>query len=119
MLRNDVYAGVVIYNRRQWVRDSTTGKRSYVERPRSEWRKQERPELRIIDAATWHETQARIGAVAKQYKQGPRKFSTFPLSGLLVCGACGAQLTITGTGKRYYFCSAHAPAGADQRSQHR
>lgn len=107
MLRNDIYAGVVIYNRRQWVRNSETGKRSYVERPRSEWRKQERPELRIIDAVTWHETQARIGAVAKQYKQGPRKVSTFPLSGLLVCGACGAQLTITGTGKRYYFCSAH------------
>jgi site-specific DNA recombinase len=107
MLRNEIYAGVVIYNRRQWVRNSETGKRSYVERPRSEWRKQERPELRIIDPATWHETQARIGAVARQYKQGPRKTSTFPLSGLLACGACGAPMTITGSGRRYYFCSAH------------
>jgi site-specific DNA recombinase len=107
MLRNEVYAGSVIYNRRQWIRDSETGKRRYVERPRSEWRKQERPELRIIDAGTWHEAATRISAIAKRYKQGQRKTSSFPLSGLLACGACGALLTINGSGKRYYLCSAH------------
>lgn len=107
MLRNEVYAGVVIYNRRKWTRDSETGKRTKSDRPRSEWRTQERPDLRIIDPGTWHEAIARGGAVARQYKQGPRKTSTFPLSGLLACGACGATMTITGSGKRYYFCSAH------------
>ena len=37
MLRNEVYVGRAVWNRRQWVRNPKTGKRVYRLNPESEW----------------------------------------------------------------------------------
>ena len=44
--------------RRQWLKDPDTGKRRYVERPRSEWQTREAPELRIIAQELWDSVQS-------------------------------------------------------------
>ncbi|MFI5307573.1 MAG: recombinase family protein [Polyangiales bacterium] len=103
MLRNEIYVGRVVFNRRQWDRDSETGKRRKTERARSEWRCTERQELRIIDVETWEAAQDRARTVEVTYRQGARPKRGYPLSGLLVCGTCGEALTVNGGG-RYYAC---------------
>ncbi len=104
LLRNEVYVGALVFNRREWTRDSTTGKRGYRERPRSEWRRRERPELRIIDSATWHAAQETLHKVRRASKAGERARPGYPLSGLLVCGACGEHMVLSGGERRYYQC---------------
>jgi site-specific DNA recombinase len=104
ILRNEIYAGVVIFGRREWLRDKTTGKRRYVERPKSEWRKRTVPELRIIDAETWAAAQSLVQQTARAFKQGKRSKRGYPLSGLLACGECRSPMVIGGGGK-YYGCS--------------
>lgn len=101
MLRNELYAGRVVFNRRQWERDHETGKRKKRDRPRNEWRIRECPELRIVDADTWDGMQALIRAAAKRHEGGQRKKNAYPLSGLLACGMCGASMVIAGGGKLY------------------
>lgn len=102
MLRNEQYVGIVVWNRKQWALDIESERRRYTTRSRAEWRKREQPELRIIDAATWAEAQARVRSTAQTYAQGKRPKRGYPLSGLLVCGACGEPMTVAG---RYYACS--------------
>lgn len=104
MLRNDIYAGVVIYNRRRWERDNETGKRRYVDRPRAEWSRSENPELRIIDPATWEAAQQRVREVERVFRSDARPKRGYPLSGLLLCDGCGHPMSIGGGG-RYYQCS--------------
>ena len=105
MLRNEIYAGVVIYNRKRWERDNETGKRRWVERPRSEWKRAEREELRIIDAETWAAAQDRIRHVERIYRADERPKRGFPLSGLLHCDQCGRLMSISN--HSYYQCSGH------------
>jgi site-specific DNA recombinase len=117
MLRNERYAGVFIWNKRKWTKDPTTGKRRYVERPESEWVRTERPDLAIVDAATWSAVQARHARTAQDH--GERKRSTSPhlLSGLLRCGVCGAPLSIVSQRKKagvsysQFGCSARQSRG--------
>ena len=59
MLNNELYAGRVVWNRRQWLKDPETGRRRYVERPQSEWQTREAPELRIVSAELWQRVQDR------------------------------------------------------------
>jgi hypothetical protein len=60
----------------------------------------ERPELRIIDAATWQETQARLKAIHKRYtgetRGATRHRTRYLFSGVLVCGECDGPMTIAG-----------------------
>ena len=103
MLRNEIYIGRVVFNRRRWERDHDSGKRRYVERPQSEWRTADRPELRIIDPHTWEAACLRTRSVADTYKHAARPKQGYSLSGLLVCGLCGEAMLINGGG-RYYAC---------------
>ena len=104
MVKNELYTGQVVFNRKAWHRDEDTGKRTYVERPRSEWRRREDPSLRIIDNDLWHAAQARGAQVAADFKQGARPKRKYPLSGLLQCALCGQPMVIAGGG-RYYRCA--------------
>ena len=49
ILNNELYRGVIIYNRQRFVKDPDTGKRLARENPESEWHRQDVPHLRIID----------------------------------------------------------------------
>jgi len=104
MLRNERYAGIVIFGRRQWLRDAETDKRRWRKRERSEWRRREAPELRIVDAETWEAAQRRMHAGASKRDLGRLPKRGYPLSGLLVCSLCSEPMTIT-AGGRYYACS--------------
>ncbi|HKX01482.1 MAG TPA: recombinase family protein, partial [Methylomirabilota bacterium] len=123
ILRNEKYAGVWIWNRTKFLKDPDTGRRRPIPRPPEEWVRQERPELRIVEAELWDAVRERFSLLAERYECGPGRrpggsarlaYSPYLLSGLLRCGVCGARMTArtitrkkNGTAYRYgwYACS--------------
>ncbi len=99
MLRRRLWpcAGRVVWNRSRFVKAPGSNKRLRRERPESEWRTADRPELRIIDDALWNRVQRRIERVADQYKgKRPGLYnraasSPYLLTGFLKCSSCGAS----------------------------
>ncbi len=57
ILLNERYIGRFIWNKRKYVRNPKKKNRKAVERPRSEWRILERPELAIISPEIWDAVQ--------------------------------------------------------------
>jgi site-specific DNA recombinase len=106
MLRRELYVGLSIWNRSRFIKQPGTNKRVRRERPRTEWRIVERPELRIINERLWDRVQARLAWAAQTFGPGSRpglrhRSSTSPnlLTGFLKCGVCAANLVIvTGRG---------------------
>jgi site-specific DNA recombinase len=122
MLRNELYAGKVVWNRSQFVKRPGTNRRVPRGRPRSEWKIIDRPELRIISPELWdrvEERQRLLMAVYGRSGTGIHKASSSPylLTGFLKCDDCGANLIIvSGKAKaateKYYGCSYHFNRGA-------
>ena len=114
LLHNELYAGKVIWNRRQWLKDPETGKRRYIERPQSEWQVREQPELAIIDHETWARSrlraagQRRHGAAKAETKKGGRPYRSL-FAGLLRCPVCGGSMVAVDA--RRYGCSIHKERG--------
>jgi hypothetical protein len=93
ILYNDLYAGRIMFNRQTFMRDPETRRRVARPNPRSDWKEQEVPHLRIIDDSTWNAVQARLerGSSQPAHKlRRPRRL----FSGLLVCGECDGPVTI-------------------------
>ncbi len=92
---NELYSGVIVWNRVRMVKDPTTGKRISRPNKAADYRRAQAPHLRIIDHETWDAAQAikrgrsNVGATAARK---PLR----PLSGLLRCGYCGAGMTALG-----------------------
>lgn len=111
LLNNELYIGSYIWNRREWLKDPDDATRRVPRmRPRSEWKVAERPDLRIIDDATWTAVRQRMDAPRR--KGGQRGRGPAPrtlLGGLLRCGVCGGA--IMAVHKRYYGCAAHKDRG--------
>lgn len=97
LLHNERYAGELIWNRSQWIRDPDTGKRLRRERPRSEWIIRKIPAL--VDGATWERVQARF-TTRREFGATVRGV----LSGVLECALCGGKMIITGGSQRRYVC---------------
>ena len=82
-------------------------------RPKSEWVRFKNPTLRIIDDLLWLRVQARLKA--SRAKSPPNTLakrgrpSKYLLSGLMVCGECGANYIMQDT--RAYGCSGHTAGG--------
>lgn len=118
LLTNESYAGRWVWNRREWRKVPGTNRRTCRERPRSEWVTQERPELAIVDVATWVACNARssteaaaAGTLSSAERRGSGRRS-YLLSGILRCGACRALMAIHGGGHAgYYRCSAASSRG--------
>ena len=106
LLNNEIYIGRVIWNRRQWLKDPDTGKRTPVHRPRSEWLVREAPELRIIDQALWEQTRPRQLVYTNPARGRPH--ATL-FGGLLRCDTCGGPIIAINT--RRYGCAAHKDKG--------
>ena len=111
ILRNDLYSGVLVWNKVRMLKDPDTGKRISRTNPRSAWQRAEVPEYRIIDADLWQRVQAMIEpkneapAVRARQKRPVR-----PLSGLIRCGACGSGMAVHGrdkSGRVRIQCSRH------------
>lgn len=106
ILGNDIYIGRQIWNRSQWVKDPDTGKRQRRERPAADWIVHERPELALVDAATWASVQ-RVRGAAKGRGGGPR----YVLSGVLECAECGGKMVVGGSHGGRYYCGNYKAGG--------
>jgi site-specific DNA recombinase len=122
ILNNDIYRGVVVWNRARWVRSAAdSGKRKQLMNPRSEWIEHIDESLRIVSDALWGRVKARqqiqaqtigkrvkrglaIGAASKT-GPGPR----YLFSTLLECGVCGANFVVVD--KYRWGCSSHKHGG--------
>ncbi len=103
MLLNERYRGMWTFGEREWRKVPGTNRRLARIRASGPLDRQERPELAIIDDATWTATQARFARNPSM----PKKKRSFMLSGLLYCATCGSRMQFTGTVTRPYFaCSA-------------
>ncbi|MFA5957097.1 recombinase family protein [Hyphomicrobium sp.] len=108
ILNNELYRGVIVYNRQQFLKDPATGKRVSRVNPRSAWLRQEVPDLRIIEEGLWLKVQTireSRGGPMIHLKRGPQRL----LSGLVHCGCCGARYNIAT--KDHMRCSAQTNSG--------
>jgi DNA invertase Pin-like site-specific DNA recombinase len=103
MLLNERYRGVRVWNRVQYVLNPETGKTEARRREESEHVRFEDETLRIVPDELWHAVRDQNARVRE--KHGPKRLGgmsrtansrRYLFSGLLVCGLCGANITIVG-----------------------
>lgn len=105
LLHNERYAGRLVWNRSQFVKDPDTGRRIRRGRPPEEWVVREIEP--IVDAATWQRVQARFSTRAGG-RGGRRRYL---LSGLLECALCGSKLIVVGGSQHRYVCGTNHAGG--------
>lgn len=125
ILNNELYAGVLVWNRQRFVKDPATGKRVSRPNPESQWIRNEVPHLKIVNDSLWQrarERQQQIAAIfgpnpantregrAKRLHLANRPVSL--LSGLLTCGCCGGKIGIL-TPNRYGCLNHHRRGTCD------
>lgn len=114
--KNEIYHGVRIWNRTQFVFNSADGTRVKRKRPPSEWVRVEVPQLRIISEELWEQVH-RVNQAGRDKTYGRRlgglsrteSSRNYMFSGLLTCGECGGPITVVG-GKPpavFYGCRNH------------
>jgi site-specific DNA recombinase len=112
ILHNELYVGRLVWNKQRYLKDPNTGKRLARINPESEWIVTNVPELRIVDDDLWHRVQGRLATIRgseRVRKARAKKFwldrrPKHLLTGLVICGNCGASLLAAG--KDYLCCSA-------------
>ena len=116
VLFNEIYRGMLIFNKVSSTRNPQTGRIHYRINPESEWIRTAVPHLRIIDENLWQSVQARI-ALGSQKQWRPkisartRKSTLQPLdstraktlTGLVKCGSCGGLKSVANDSR--YICS--------------
>lgn len=104
ILNNELYAGVLVWNRQRFIKDPSTGKRVSRPNPESEWIRIEVAHLRIADDDLWQAAKARQQQIAVLFEttttgvrearakrlHAARRPASL-LSGLLSCGCCGGK----------------------------
>lgn len=104
IVNNELYVGVLVWNRLRFVKDPSTGKRvSRINTP-EKWIRSEVPHLRIVDDALWQAVRNRQKDIAVRFEataEGVRKATARKLherkrpvsllSGLLTCGCCNGK----------------------------
>jgi site-specific DNA recombinase len=116
IINNELYIGRLIWNRLHYSKNPVTGKRVSRLNPKSAWIAIEVPELRIVDQDLWDEVRQRQIELSLSVRSerirsalNERHRNKYLLSGLLVCGVCGAAYTVIG-GERY-ACANHVNRG--------
>jgi hypothetical protein len=123
MLLNERHIGRFTWNRRKHVRVAGRAHRRAINRPRSEWKTLNQPELAIIDATLWSQVQARFqGRRQKRAGRSPGSVNKgrrpHLLTGIAKCGNCGAGMHVVGSRKKKGItyvqlgCSGHWTRGA-------
>ena len=128
LLRNRLFVGERVWNRQQWMKDPSTGRRIARPNPRDQWVTSQVPALAIIDPDVWAATEARLSAsslntreeaepddlAAPAPNRGARLAAArrppWLLSGLVRCGLCQGPLTVMGSGGRL-GCANHVERG--------
>lgn len=103
ILNDELYIGRRIWNRCSYVKNPATGRRVARMNPPDQWTTSEVPDLRIVSDELWYRVKrgqerttfqmARDDTGNPLNRAHRRKFL---LSGLLVCGCCGAGYAIIG-----------------------
>src|SRR5690606_24655614 len=122
IVNNELYVGVLVWNRMHFIKDPNTGKRVSRINPEGEWIRTEVPHLRIVDDKLWNAVRARQKQIAKIFGPNPANtragrmkrlhLANRPvalLSGLLSCGCCGGKYGIITTAR--YGCLNHHRRG--------
>ena len=118
LLRNELYVGRRIWNRRKFSKNPITGETTPRKKPESEWIINDVPDLRIVSDELWQQAQARIHENEKRTKEvrertgskhsrpggGPK----YLFSGILRCGVCGGPFSMT---DYRYGCTARQNRG--------
>jgi site-specific DNA recombinase len=122
ILNNELYTGVLVWNRQRFVKDPSTGKRVSRINPESAWIRTEVPHLKIIEDDLWSAVRARQAHISALV--GPNPANTLEgrmkrvhlanrpvhlLSGLLTCGCCGGRYGIVTPNR--YACLNHVRRG--------
>ncbi|NKW82587.1 recombinase family protein [Ochrobactrum pecoris] len=125
IVNNELYAGVLVWNRLRFIKDPSTGKRVSRINPESAWIRTEVPHLRIVDDELWNAVRARQKQIAEIF--GPNPANTLEgrmkrvhlanrpvhlLSGRLTCGCCGGKIGII-TPNRYACLNHHRRGTCD------
>ncbi|MDB5413674.1 MAG: recombinase family protein [Rubritepida sp.] len=107
ILRNRLYTGELVWNRRRWLKDPTTSRRVARANDEQVLVTEQVPELRIIEQSLWDKVQARLKASSRPecapsymggdanhlwHQRRPRHL----LTGKLFCGSCGGSFMATG-----------------------
>ena len=115
-LSNRAYIGEWTFKRNQWCKVPGSNARRPRRRSDAEILRQKYPERRIIEQQIFDAVQRRLGEIRACYAKGGNgqsgRRTTYPFSGILHCGECGAPMVIfSGSHQRYYRCSANAKRG--------
>ncbi|WP_374900913.1 recombinase family protein [Brucella endophytica] len=125
IINNELYAGVLVWNRLRYIKDPSTGRRVSRINPESQWIRTEVPHLRIVDDELWNATRARQKQISEIF--GPNPANSLEgrmkrvrqtgrpvhlLSGLLTCGCCGGKIGII-TPNRYACLNHHRRGTCD------
>jgi site-specific DNA recombinase len=113
ILNNELYVGRLVWNKVRMIKDPDTGRRVSRPNPKAEWQTVAVPDLRIVDDDTFAAagvTRTQRGSLRPQYRRGPKRL----LSGLLLCGCCGAGMALKDAASSKYRrvqCSRMKEAG--------
>jgi site-specific DNA recombinase len=114
LLRNPLYTGKLVYNRRNWTKRGKDGKIAFKDP--SQWIEVEGAAPAIIDPETWAQVE-RIRATRPRIGRGESariQSSPYLLSGIAKCAQCGySWIGYQGgnKGDRYYACAAARSSG--------
>ncbi|MGD9913299.1 MAG: recombinase family protein [Rhizobiaceae bacterium] len=105
ILNNEMYDGVITYNKVHYATNPDTGKHVARPNPEADWVRKEVPTLRIVDHELWLKAKARQRRGRNQRKEfWEYQRVRYLFSGLLRCGKCGGgYVKVSAT---HYGCSA-------------
>ena len=103
ILNNELYVGVLIWDRQSFERDPDTGKRIARMNDDGKTKRVDVPELRIIDQDVWDDVRAYQAKLDRKLSMGDKRRPPKLFSHLLKCGCCGGGMSIVAPGR--YGCS--------------
>ena len=93
ILLNELYVGVLVWNRVRMVKNPDTGRRVSRPNPSEDWRREKVPDLAIINQELFEAVQARKASRSHEFPSKQRKAKRL-LSGLLKCHKCGGGISV-------------------------
>ncbi len=113
ILLNELYVGVLIWNRVRMLKNPDTGRRVSRPNPPEEWKRVQVPDLAIIGRDLFDVVQARKKTRSHEFPTKTRKAKRL-LSGLLKCHKCGGGISVKDRdhGRIRVHCSTRRESGS-------
>jgi site-specific DNA recombinase len=113
IIQNELYAGVLVWNKVRMLKNPINGRRVSRPNPPEAWVRCDRGDLAIVDRDLFENANALKGLKGRAHPSHARR-NVRLLSGLLRCGCCGSGLSTAGVDKSLRVrirCSRHAESG--------